>query len=518
MRLPFSLLHFRDNHQKVLFLFFTATLLVGLFTFRQYGISWDEPVQRQLGLATWDYVTGQRDTLHEMINRYHNPAFELLEILPEKAAGLKEYRSIYYSRHLLNFLVFWIGTIFFYLLSRRILKSRWLALLAVAILYFTPRIYAHSFYNSKDIPLLVFFVISSWCAVRFIDNPSLKSAVWLAITSGFLFGIRIIGVLVPVLVVLFFLLNIFSKNISARQLKYLGFYLLLYLLAAYLFYPVIWSCTFENLGNAFALMSHFPYDDPVLFLGRFIKPQEIPWYYVPVWMAITIPVCWLVLFLAGTVLLTRKTIFAPSKWKTDWPIIYVMAWCVVPWLLVIVMHSPLYDEWRHLYFIYPAFIIIGVYFIKWLFSYDEEQRLWRNVFQFVLVCAISFQFISTGIFQLSNHPFGFAYFNFFAGKNVSMNFDLDYWGLSYRQAFDYLLNHEAGTLKVEWQNSPGAFNYDLYDAEIRKRLIHVPYDSCEYFLTNHRFHTSYPEFQQKIDSIKVGAAEIMTIYKGPPHH
>jgi hypothetical protein len=34
----------------------------------------DEPVQHQLGLATWDYVTGERDTLHEMINQYHNPA------------------------------------------------------------------------------------------------------------------------------------------------------------------------------------------------------------------------------------------------------------------------------------------------------------------------------------------------------------------------------------------------------------------------------------------------------------
>src|SRR6185503_13578667 len=96
-------------------LFFGALLLIGIIVHRDYGISWDEPLQRRLGLATWNYLSGQNEDLLHIDNRYHNPFIELLELLPEKILQLRSESAIYLSRHLFNFIFCWIGLIFFYL-------------------------------------------------------------------------------------------------------------------------------------------------------------------------------------------------------------------------------------------------------------------------------------------------------------------------------------------------------------------------------------------------------------------
>src|SRR2546423_12529027 len=98
-------------------IFFILLLIVGFLAYQSYGISWDEPIQHNLGLATWKYLSGESDLFFRVGNQYHNPVIELMEVLPEKLFNLKTGSEIYHSRHLLNFLLFWTGTIFFYLLA-----------------------------------------------------------------------------------------------------------------------------------------------------------------------------------------------------------------------------------------------------------------------------------------------------------------------------------------------------------------------------------------------------------------
>tara|TARA_B110000881_G_scaffold184279_1_gene171907 strand:- start:142 stop:531 length:390 start_codon:yes stop_codon:yes gene_type:complete len=47
------------------------------------------------------------------------------------------------------------------------------------------------------------------------------------------------------------------------------------------------------------------------------------------------------------------------------------------------------------------------------------------------------------------HPHQNVYFNFLAGNKVEKLFELDYWGLANKQAFEYILeNDERDTIKV----------------------------------------------------------------------
>ena len=44
--------------------------------------------------------------------------------------------------------------------------------------------------------------------------------------------------------------------------------------------------------------------------------------------------------------------------------------------------------------------------------------------------------------MIKYHPHQNVYFNFLAGKNIEKKFEIDYWGLSNKQAFEYILKNE----------------------------------------------------------------------------
>jgi hypothetical protein len=116
-------------------------------------------------------------------------------------------------------------------------------------------------------------------------------------------------------------------------------------------------------------------------------------------------------------------------------------------------------------------------------------------------------------FMIINHPFENVYFNHLAGKYPQQRFDLDYWGLSYRQALEFLAaNAKENSIKVCWQNAPGNYNLIWLDGEQRSRIREMPFSSSEYFLTNFRFN---PE--QYTDSawntIRVNGVTILAIEK-----
>ena len=93
-------------YAKVAQVFLVVMLVIGCISYRHYGISWDEPMQRDMGNRCYDYVTGKSNELFQIQNKYHNATWEFINVLPERLLGLQSYSDIYYSRHLLNFLVF----------------------------------------------------------------------------------------------------------------------------------------------------------------------------------------------------------------------------------------------------------------------------------------------------------------------------------------------------------------------------------------------------------------------------
>ena len=129
-------------------------------------------------------------------DRYYGAAFEApLALLLERIIGMEDSRDILLGRYLLTHLVFLAGGVFCYLLVLRMFNSRPLALVALVLFLLHPRIYAHSFFNSKDVPFLAMFMIALWLVHRAFRHDTLGAFVLCGAGVGLLVNLRIMGVI-----------------------------------------------------------------------------------------------------------------------------------------------------------------------------------------------------------------------------------------------------------------------------------------------------------------------------------
>ena len=128
--------------------------MLALFTYKEYGMSWDEQTQRYIGERYCSYVFENDTTFYDFPDRDHGGIFEMALIGVEKLVGSSNEEIIYTTRHLVSHLFFLGCSAFIYFLVYRLFKQQYLALIAFLLLVLNPRIYAHSFFNSKDLPFL----------------------------------------------------------------------------------------------------------------------------------------------------------------------------------------------------------------------------------------------------------------------------------------------------------------------------------------------------------------------------
>ena len=85
--------------------------------------------------------------------------------------------------------------------------------------------------------------------------------------------------------------------------------------------------------------------------------------------------------------------------------------------------------------------------------------------------------------MLRNHPYQNVYFNFLAGKNIKSKFELDYWGLSYREGLQYILDNDPATnIKISVDDNSGIAAQQILKPLERQRLNYVGVDEAKYFL------------------------------------
>ena len=509
------------------FLFFAAYLCAGLIIFKDYGISWDEPSGISCGRMALRYALEGDKTLLGSENKYFGPVWAILLIALEKIFNLADNsRSVYFMRHLVNFLFFYIGVFFFYLLAKRNFKSWKAGLLASLFLILSPRIFADSFYNAKDIPFLVLFTITMYTLIRFLNSKlSVLTAFLHALLCALLIGIRVIGILVPFFTTLFFVADLFILKplLQERKKAATAFVAYIFFLGIFtiLFWPILWANPLYHFIHSLMQMAHYPERVMTLYLGRHLAPTEIPWHYAPVWILITTPLLYSFCFFIGCFVLVKQFLKNPARfYVTARDNLIFLTWLFLPLFAVIILKSSLYDAWRQMFYIYPAFLLIVLRGIVYIFGFLKDRFHGRvlRIITAVCVTVMAAGLINIAGFMIRHHPFQNLYFNILAGRDmraVKKNFDLDYWGLSYRKGLEYILRNDPDKIiKVCVANKPGLLNSYILSNADQKRLQYVDEISeAEYFLSNYRWHSGDYAFKEKFYSINIGRAKIMVVYK-----
>ena len=504
-------------------IFFPLFLIVGLFIFWDFGISWDEGINRiGTALPEFNYVFhGDQQHLLESSEKYHGPSFELLLLSAERIANVTDTRSIYLLSHFITFFFFWLSSLFLFLLARKLFTRDWVAIACVLMYVLSPRIFGESFFNSKDIGCLSFFTISLYTLHRFIFRKTLWNGFLHALVTGFMIDIRITGLIMPFVTTLVWVIDFFvaknRSNFSARQILVFPAYFALQIIFIVMFWPVLWLNPVLHLQEAFAQMSNYPWNGNVIFMGEAMAAKNIPWYFIPFWMLISIPVLYSVLFIGGIVFCILKLLrLRQDNDPADQFIFVVTMLVLIPIAAVILLQSVVYDGWRHLYFVYAPFVIVAGYGLEFML------RKFNTTFQMRFINAVlSLQFLMVVFTIFSDHPLQYVYFNLparLAFSPVAQNFDGDFWGISYRSGLEDILEKDSSALiHVRVENDPGIFNLEILPPEQRNRFsIHGELHECDYWLAEFRGRTINPDkVNAKIfDKVDNSSGRLLTIYKG----
>lgn len=515
------------NHPYTIYFLLALLVLVGLFSFSDYGISWDEDAQIAIGRTSYNYVFKGDRALFNFCDRDYGVGFELpLYALQQ---FFKDPISMYAFRHACVHLFFLLGVFFFYKSLLVIFVQNpqryFLALLGVLFLILSPRMYAESFYNSKDLVLLAACCINFYTLLRCIHKPDWGSTLWHAFTTAFLIDIRIVGVMHFVLALGWLLFRILaSKEQRKEWIRILLLFLFATPLMLYLIWPYLYEDPVHRFVQAFQNMKQFRWNFDLVFFGEVMLSSKIPWYYTLVWIGVTTPLLYLMLSLIGTLSTLFRSLRTGLREEVSLATLTALVLFCGPIAATLIFHSILYDGWRQLYFVYPFVIILSVY--GW-------YQLWiiaKPNIRIALLTLTCVQLLAVLFFMIQNHPNQMVYFNELPARKdqaLLKNYDRDYWGLSYRQAFEHLnevvLAEETDSIRIVVQNIPGRFNAIFAPEPLRSRLLIYQADEVpdteqtkmHYFITNFRKEpkTVLDRCTQKVWSVNVQGSDLMAIYK-----
>jgi hypothetical protein len=484
--------------------FFALVLGLGLLLFADYGVSMDEGISRSNGMVTLKHlakslapawVASHPDfelyptPLAEYMDRDYGIAFETPVSLLEQVFNLTDTRDKYLLRHLCTFLACFGGLVAIYQLAARRFCDWRLGLLAALWLLLSPRLFAESFYNDKDAVFMSLFAIAMNTGVRFLLRATPGRAAWHALACALAIDVRIMGILLPLYTLALLAwrglrADIPWRKVVAGAVLYSVFLIVLVIL----FWPYLWPAPLQHFLEAFDNMRIFRWSGTVLYNGSDVPATNLPWHYALVWLGITTPVLYLIAALLGLGLVGYQLLRQHWRlWANEQGLqdVFFLGFFIGPLLAIVLLHSVLYDGWRQLYFIYPAFLLLAMR--GWVAA-ARWRAPWANWRRLLYVgTALSLSIVAAQM--VHDHPLQNVYFNSLAGSNVGHRFEMDYWGLGYRRDLAYIAAHDTRPIINVFAPGPSGaeLNLLLLPREQRNRLHFVDSpEQADYFLTNFR--------------------------------
>ena len=457
-------------------------LLIGALVLDDYGISGDEQYQRLVGKVPLDYLAGDGerafDQLPDALSRYYGAAFEAPLALLERIPGLEDPRDISLGRNFLTHLFFLVGGVFCYLLVHRLFGSRPLALIALILFLLHPRLYAHSFFNSKDIPFLAMFMIALWLVHRAFRRDTLGAFLLCGAGVGLLVNLRIMGVILFVAVLALRVLDpALAGSAGARRRALLsgGGFALAAVLAYYASLPALWTDPFGQFAELTRTLGGHPYESFHLFRGEWLYSRDgPPLDYVPVWVGITTPPATLLLALAGAVALAWRGLRRPRDILRDGPLrfgILLVALPVATTAAIVVLKSNVYHDWRQLYFLYAPLLLLAAFGLHGIMAFARGR--WPRVGAYALAGgAIAVVLVS----MVRIHPYEDNHFTLLTDRTTperpESRYEMDYWGQYVRPVLTGILrDHPSGAIFVSPSSAFARLQFNELPPEERGRII-----------------------------------------------
>jgi hypothetical protein len=530
--------------QKPILILLVANILVGLFVFRNYGYSWDEPLFYDYGDALGyayspnEWLSGNFDLERSFgssgdDHKTRGPAYLLLARGPVYGLEILG-RDQASAWHLVNFLFFQLGVYFLYHLTLRWMKPP-AALAAAALFSWQPLLWGHAFINPKDPPFLVFFLASVCLGFEMVDQlsdktitgrPRRSSLLIPAVILGITTSIRVLGPLAGLLVMIY-ALWVFGKRFMAF-VPQLALYGMIAVIAMFVTWPFLWGDPVTNFIEVFRLMSDNPTNLSVLFGGEVYRAGELPRRYLPFMLATTLTEPVLPLFVLGIILgylklfkrsrsssAQEQEASSENSWRSlrssldiattrnDMvSLSLVLLWFLILLAYVLLRRPAMYDGLRHFLFILPPIFIFSGFVFDFLVDHLPSW-LYAGLVMLVVLPGI------VGIVQL--HPYEYTYYNSWIGgtSRAFRRYETDYWLTCYQEAVDKLEQRldQPATLYVHREAYIADYygRQDITVHELRGALDQV--QPGDYVLVNTRTNEDRRVFKDAPSVLQIGRGD-----------
>jgi len=546
---------------KAAVLVFALYFIAGFLIVNDYGISADEVTERRTSLANYAYVAGEDifntdseaargvaagvPNLRTFNNRFYGAALQSVPVLIEHLRGFEmASRDIYLTRHLFTFANYFLGGVFFYLILRRRFGNTWLPLLGTLLYILYPRFFGESFYNIKDILFYAWVVIASYFTLRWLEDGRLRFAAPAAIALAVAINTRILGLSLLLLGCVFApILEIRRKKGLIRAVAKPAALGALTFACYVAITPFLWE---NPLQNAYRTFIHFldfqPWNGTHFYLGEMIT-REVPWHYIPVWMGVTVPILYLVMFLGGVAALcgglfawirrmpegraaglekgelrepaqTSRLASAPGMRFYDLFFAVLFFATLAGYIL---LRISMYEGWRHAYGIFCPFLYLAVFGLERALAFARGKR---RVLRYGFACAVAACLVSQLVWIVCNHPYQYVYFNALGRQIAEENFALDFWRVSHAGLIRYALANDE-RLELIFGGYGVAKEHAFLTEEEKARVILSEAVPADYFVqdTARAYRSrNIPSGFEEIYAITVDGMKISRLFRrvAPP--
>ena len=419
------------------------------------------------GVATWDSLANfdrSRWLLHayglpssrtanglDETMKWYGPLWALfLGLMSE--VELKFLHDPLWVQHAFNFALFPVGLYATLRLLERAGVRRSTAILAAALLFGAIRLGGHALVNVNDFPmamLSLLVMLYLWTKLRAVD-PDARAAgrmprltlAWLGMVAIVPFLIRPPVALQLVTLAAFLALYGWTALRGARWWRR-GELLAIPLAAALVFTVAVWPALWEHgrtvpLRQGLMTFARFGWRDTIRYFGRSTMSNALPRWYPFIWLPVMLSPATFLVFLCGLGRgafrrsLPPQTFLLPTRRPgTEGGTIdlSLRRWLAIHaallWLGVIVLHPTIYDEERHLLFLYPPLLVLAALGLD-----DLGERLKYGLVVLVVANACS-SYVHWG-------RYSYVYKSSLIGDRHAERFMGDYWAACIPLAIDAL--------------------------------------------------------------------------------
>ena len=421
-----------EKFHRIIFIIIAIAIAAVMFSLvGDYGSSIAEDeyqITQSIQLDRYYKSFGSDTSILENTRPMYSGWFNALTVTLSDVFAKFEIRSV---RHATNAIFGFVGILFAALLAKRCRNWR-TASFTMLLLGLSPVIFGHSMFNLDDIPVFATFAASLFFVKRLADHfpkPKIVDAVFFALSSALCITANPDCSLIVAIALILCIIGLVAQRKHNEIKKAAIRYPIFAVGSLAVIFGIVILLIPQGIGE---WLNSFSPNSPtrILFEGKLVWTDLLPWYYNTKMLVMTIPAAVFV-----GMLLALGLCFVKKSNRAE----IIMLVCIsAVSILFFSLKSDTNGIWQHLlYAEIPLYIVAAI-------GFDMLAESSRSTATQIAGIAIPLLLmIMPAVHTFHSHPYSHIYYNEFTGglNHAFGRYELENYGVSNREAAQWIIDN-----------------------------------------------------------------------------